>query len=79
MVVRAQLLGRILGLRVLRVDGTVLLGPARVAGPVPEPGVREPSNREPRNRPPAGQELAEAARLLEASNHVLDRNPTDLR
>ncbi len=49
-VVRTQLLGRVLGLRVLRVDGTVLVSPAR---PVSRTGQ------------PPGAQLAEAARLLD--------------
>lgn len=74
-VVQAQLLGRVLGIRLLRVDGTVLLSPA---GPA-EPGER------PVAAPPyaggyagygdgyAAGELAEAARLLRESDETLKR------
>lgn len=67
-VVQAQLLGRVLGLRVLRVDGTVLLSPARAVRPQaqsrPSAVARDGA---------AGGELAEAARLLRESDEVLQR------
>ena len=59
-VVQAQLLGRVLGLRLLRVDGTVLLAPAStVSVPHGDPRVY------------ADGELAEAARLLRQSEATL--------
>ncbi|WP_395658025.1 hypothetical protein [Nocardioides sp.] len=73
---QAQLLGRVLGLRVLRVDGTVLVAPARLEGPAPAVP-RPPSvpDRAPAARAggPPGSGLAEAARLLAASDAVLHR------
>ena len=60
--VRTQLLGRVLGLRLLRVDGTVLVAPAR-------PAYR------PRPSGPPGEELARAAQLLDECHAVLERGP----
>lgn len=62
-VVQAQLLGRVLGLRVLRVDGTVLLSPARVDAPAWRAD----------GTPYADGDLAEAARLLRVSDEALKR------
>lgn len=57
-VVRTQLLGRVLGLRVLRIDGTVLVSPAR---PLQPPPASPPG----RTVGPPGARLAEAGRLLD--------------
>jgi hypothetical protein len=67
-VVETHLLARVLGMRLLRVDGVVLLSPARLVGPVPpQPVTREPA-------PPApgvGYDLTEAARLLREADATL--------
>lgn len=73
---QAQLLGRVLGLRVLRVDGTVLVAPARLEGPAPAARRPAPVLGRPPAAPsggPPGSGLAEAARLLAASDAVLHR------
>lgn len=73
-VVETRLVARLLGLRVLRVDGTVRLSPARVVERPPAvvvPGSTEPAPL-PRDAPPPaglpsyapGGELARAATLL---------------
>ena len=64
-VVQTQLLGRVLGVRLLRIDGTVLVSPARVVSQVDarRGGVDRSS----------GVELAEAARLLRENDEVLRR------
>ena len=71
-VVSTQLLGRILGLRVLRVDGTVLVAPARVVSPVERPA-GPPTPEAPPVAPGGG--LAEAARLIAENDAVLGRRP----
>jgi hypothetical protein len=60
------LLGRVLGVRLLRIDGTVLVSPARVVSEAPgrRAEVVGRSN---------GVELAEAARLLRENDEVLGR------
>lgn len=67
-VVQTQLLGRVLGVRLLRIDGTVLVSPARVVSQRGDhrSGV-DRSN---------GVELAEAARLLRENDEVLRRRST---
>ena len=67
-VVRTQLLGRLLGLRLLRIDGTVLVSPAHPVNPS-RPAPARPA--EPARA--AGSDLAEAARLLRENQTVLDR------
>jgi hypothetical protein len=71
-VVRTQLLGRVLGLRLLRVDGTVLVSPARVVSP-PRTALAPATTRG--WSPSAGSELEEAARLLRENDAVLRRRP----
>ena len=66
-VVQTQLLGRVLGVRLLRIDGTVLVSPARV--------VSGASGRRVGGDRPTGVELAEAARLLRENDEVLGRRP----
>jgi len=66
-VVQTQLLGRVLGVRLLRIDGTVLVSPARV--------VSGASGRRVGGDQPTGVELAEAARLLRENDEVLGRRP----
>ena len=66
-VVQTQLLGRVLGVRLLRIDGTVLVSPARVV---------TQRDRTARPNEPAGVELAEAARLLRENAEVLGRRST---
>jgi hypothetical protein len=73
MVVQTQLLGRVLGVRLLRVDGTVLVTPARLASgpsPVPHSPVHPPG---PAPMAPPGSGLAEAAHLLQENDQVLGR------
>jgi hypothetical protein len=59
-------LGRVLGVRLLRIDGTVLVAPARVVPPASSPGGAGRST---------GAELAEAARLLRENDEVLGLRP----
>lgn len=72
-VVQTQLLGRVLGVRLLRVDGTVLVTPARLAsGPLAATRATAPSAGPTAVTAP-GSELAEAARLLRENDEVLGR------
>jgi len=64
-VVQTQLLGRVLGVRLLRIDGTVLVSPARVAS--------SSEGRVAGDGRSSGVELAEAARLLRENDEVLGR------
>jgi hypothetical protein len=68
-VVQTQLLGRVLGVRLLRVDGTVLLTPARLASGASH----VPRSTGPAPMAPPGSRLAEAARLLQENDEVLGR------
>jgi hypothetical protein len=71
-VVQTQLLGRVLGVRLLRVDGTVLVSPGRlVTEPLAEPLADHRAPSAPALA--AGSELVEAARLLRENDEVLGR------
>jgi len=61
-VVETHLLARLLGLRLLRVDGVVLLSPGRLESPV---------LRSVDGSPQVGHDLVEAARLLEETEATL--------
>ena len=63
-VVETHLLARVLGLRLLRVDGVVLLAPGRLETPT----TRAPDAKTP---PIAGYDLTEAAQLLRETDATL--------
>ncbi|GAA4745744.1 hypothetical protein GCM10023350_33190 [Nocardioides endophyticus] len=65
--VQTQLLGRVLGVRLLRIDGTVLVSPARLVSDAQGRGARAVRSN--------GAELAEAARLLRENDKALGRRP----
>lgn len=74
MVVEARLLARLLGVRLLRVEGTVLMSPGRLVAP-PASALRLPASRRVAVDGGAhpGDGLAEAARLLAESDASLRR------
>ena len=67
-VVRTSLVARLLGVRLLRIDGTVLIAPARLDGTVLR---AVPAGAVSRWAP--GEGLARAGELLEANHRVLRR------
>ncbi|HWM75892.1 MAG TPA: hypothetical protein VNQ53_19235, partial [Nocardioides sp.] len=70
-VVETRLTARLLGVRLLRVDGIVLMSPARLSGPPPaaSPRVRATDARAGQN----GHLLAQAAQLLQENEAHLRR------
>ena len=70
-VVETRLTARLLGVRLLRVDGIVLMSPARLSAPVPAPS---PPARATNAVPgPNGHLLAQAAQLLQENDANLRR------
>lgn len=67
-VVRTTLVARLLGLRLLRIDGTVLIAPGRLGETTPRIAALPV---DPYRLP--GQDLARAGRLLEESHRALRR------
>jgi len=71
-VVETRLIARLMGMRLLRVDGIVLMSPARLVDPAPS----APSRERPRHTgsvPPNGHLLAQAAQLLQENDAHLRR------
>ncbi len=70
-VVETRLTARLLGVRLLRVDGVVLMSPARLSAPLPAPS---PPARTTNAVPgPNGHLLAQAAQLLQENDANLRR------
>lgn len=82
--IQASVLGRLLGLRILRLEATVVLVPADVEGPADAPLRSQPRlprapERLPAREGPRGRGLADARRSIDEGAHLLAESRRDGR